>query len=364
MEKQTDKKSDLFTSFPVLTMKDWLSVASSEVGDADPLGKLSWKIDDDLKFLPLYTDTDVKKPSPAFHLESDFSARHWSNMPSVKVTDERIANEIALDHLNHEAEGVLFELTSHETNFAHLLNKIAWENCTVSFLAPTKASFADLLQLLISHTLSAQRINGAVFSRIEHMPQQRYHSAYRIHGIVIDNSSPAHEVAEALYKGAKLMEQAIESGHDAEQIQAQIAFMLPVGRQLFIDTAKLRALRMLWYQVVSAFGVSEYRLNRSYIHCYSEPWINEKFQPHGNMLKSTIAAISGISGGCNAITIVPEDSANNTMNRIARNIPRILMDESHLNKVNDPFAGSYAIEVITDEIAKKAWGLFQSLLTA
>jgi methylmalonyl-CoA mutase len=363
MKKQTDQKGNLFSSFPVLSMEEWASVAKSETGGGDPLDKLLWKPEDGLEFLPLYTGSDVKKASPPFHLASDFSARHWSNMPLVKVTDEQSANEVALDHLSHEAEGILFELSSPETNFAQLLENIAWENCTVSFIASAGSSYSDLSQLVTSHTLSAQRINGALFSRAGQTPQERYHASYRTHGIIIDSSSAVQEVAEALQKGAAIMDKAIESGHDAEIVQAKIAFMMPIGARLFLETAKFRALRMLWYQVVRAFGVNNFKLNDPYIHGYSAPWINAKFQPHGNMLKSTIAAIAGIGGGCNAVTIVPEDPENTTMNRIARNISRILLDESHLNKVNDPFAGAYAIEAMTDEIAKKAWGQFQSSIT-
>jgi methylmalonyl-CoA mutase len=78
------------------------------------------------------------------------------------------------------------------------------------------------------------------------------------------------------------------------------------------------------------------------------------------MIKSTTAAMASVLGGCDALTILPEDENNTTMNRIARNVSAILREESHLNKVADPLAGSYSMDTMVDAISKKAWTLFQS----
>ena len=78
------------------------------------------------------------------------------------------------------------------------------------------------------------------------------------------------------------------------------------------------------------------------------------------MLKSTVAAIAGTSGGANGLTIVPEDEQHPAMSRIARNTSVILKAESQLARVNDPFAGAYGVEVITDRIARDAWAAFQA----
>ena len=75
---------------------------------------------------------------------------------------------------------------------------------------------------------------------------------------------------------------------------------------------------MLWYQVTQAFGCATYDVNELHIHARCEPWISENFQPHGNMLKSTTAAISAICGGCNSLTIQGETYGNPVMERMAR----------------------------------------------
>jgi methylmalonyl-CoA mutase len=72
--------------------------------------------------------------------------------------------------------------------------------------------------------------------------------------------------------------------------------------------------------------------------------------------------MAAIAGGCDSITIEPEDATNETMNRMARNVSSILRDESHFSKVADPTAGSYYIDSLTEQLSEKAWSKFQSLM--
>ena len=77
------------------------------------------------------------------------------------------------------------------------------------------------------------------------------------------------------------------------------------------------------------------------------------------MISGTVAALAAVAGGCDSLTVVPEDENNATMARIARNVCNILREESHLTKVADPMAGAYAIEIIVNELAIAAWKDFQ-----
>ena len=94
-----------------------------------------------------------------------------------------------------------------------------------------------------------------------------------------------------------------------------------------------------------------------------EPWREERLQPHGNMISSSVAAIAAIAGGCDSLTIIPEDETNETMVRIARNVNNILREESHFGKVSDPIAGSYAIESMVHQLASEAWKDFQGSIS-
>jgi methylmalonyl-CoA mutase len=77
------------------------------------------------------------------------------------------------------------------------------------------------------------------------------------------------------------------------------------------------------------------------------------------MLKETTAAMAAILGGTNGLSLYPEEMDNVVMSRIARNTSHILREESHLNKVADPLAGSYLVENLMLEMAEKAWAKFQ-----
>ena len=79
------------------------------------------------------------------------------------------------------------------------------------------------------------------------------------------------------------------------------------------------------------------------------------------MLKSTSAALAAILGGCDALTVQPENE-NPMMARIARNVSSILREESHLSKVADPTAGSYYLESLTNQLAINAWKKFQNII--
>jgi methylmalonyl-CoA mutase len=80
------------------------------------------------------------------------------------------------------------------------------------------------------------------------------------------------------------------------------------------------------------------------------------------MIKATTAAMAAIAGGCDSLTITPEDESHETMSRIAINVSTILREESHISKVADPTAGSYYIDSLTHQLSEKAWEKFQSLV--
>jgi methylmalonyl-CoA mutase len=363
MKKSRDLNETLFEPFSIPSRSDWKSVASSEVGGEDALKKLTWTSKDDQKFLPIYSSEDIRelKSSIAFRLGSDLCARAWANMPEVQVTDEIEGNEIALQHLKNESEGAIFRVTEKTVNLPTLLKGIEWEHCSISFISEN-VGFNQTLETFIKESrYDARLISGAIFSRDpQHLPWTA--TSFRSLGITIDESTPVQEISVALMKGVKIIDQYIRTGGKAADAISRIAFLFPLGPDLITEVTKLKAIRRLWFQVVKAYGVNDCSFEDLYLHGYSAPWVNEKFQPHGNMLKSTISAIAGIAGGCNAITIRPEDSGNNMMARIARNTSHILLEESYLGKVSDPFAGSYAVEAITDELARKAWDRFQTML--
>ncbi len=168
----------------------------------------------------------------------------------------------------------------------------------------------------------------------------------------------AHAVQElgyALAAGAERLAQ-LAARQPVEAAAPQLEFEFAVGPTYFVEIAKLRAARLLWAQVVSAFGgkgealrmrlnVRTPRRNKSVLDRYT------------NLLRVTTEALSAILGGCDRLTVEPFGFDEH----LALNVQRILRDESHLDAVADPAGGSYYLETLTDAVARDAWKLFQEV---
>lgn len=357
----------LFESFSKPVKPDWAKAASAEISGADPAETLRWTTADQQNFEPYHSADDVANISYLQKFQLNGVAheapvpRTWANMPEVVVHDEQISNDTALEHLKLEAEGILFTTQGKGLNFAKLLADIQWEHCAISFLADPQFPLTELINYISDKNYKYDKLQGSLFwrDRVVLPPALPSHNGFHFAGIRIEANSPVQEVAEALVRGAATIEAFIAAGHKVTDVVRHIAFCMPLSTQLLPDISKLKALRVLWYQVVRAYGANDFSPGELYIHGYSDKWINEQFQPHGNMLKSTVAAIAAISGGVSGLTIIPEDNQHSMMTRIARNTSVILKAESQLARVNDPFAGAYSVEVMTDRIARDAWAEFQ-----
>jgi methylmalonyl-CoA mutase len=129
-----------------------------------------------------------------------------------------------------------------------------------------------------------------------------------------------------------------------------------IGSSYFTEVAKLRAARLLWAQVAAAFGVPS--LVR--IHARTSTLNKTLYDPYVNLLRVTTEALSAILGGCDTLTVSPFRFDAH----LAENVQHILREESDMDKVADPAAGSYYVEALTDELARAAWRLFQEIETA
>jgi methylmalonyl-CoA mutase len=365
-----DVKNGLFGVFPPTSKTDWLQAAATETNENDPLQSLQWQISDGLTFAPIYDVDDIKSLTYLQHFQfknelSAFSTpRHWLNIPNVSVTDASKANKVALDHLKNEADGLLFTLSKAYVDFQILLNQIEWPYCSLSFNVPTDFSVKYLKQYISQNNFQNEVLHGALFW--ENLPTELIALAdinnFKEYGLYIKASTPTDEIATALTQAVQFLYQMEKEGMAIKSVINNISFSMPVGNNFLVEISKLKSLRMLWYQVVQVFEVRSYQPQDLYIHTRSEPWINENFQPHGNLIKSTLSTMAAVAGGTNANTVYAEKETDKMANRIARNNSLVLREESHFGKVADPFAGAYAIEKMVDNISKAAWNKFQNMI--
>ena len=362
----------LHETFPASGKEDWLRTASQELTEKNTIENLIWKVDE-IKFYPYYEKEDVKNlaylkgfhnrlPDTTYH-----HARNWGNLSKITVTEERNANERALQYLATGADGILFDVSPGiDCNIQLLLEKIDWPSCTVSFLTPPDPKFAaKVLAYADQRKYDHSKLTGSIFWKsvpeIVALKQPTTQTLKRYHpfGILIPRSSPVQEISTSLEQAMHIMDAKTALGMEKESVFRSISLAFPCDENFFITIAKLKAIRLLWYQLSQAYEITSFSPEELHIHVISEKWIDEKFEPHGNMIKNTTHALASVLGGCNALTLIADEESNETMNRIARNVSILLKEESHVDKVADPVAGAYALECIVHALSQAAWSEFQ-----
>ena len=170
------------------------------------------------------------------------------------------------------------------------------------------------------------------------------------------------ELAFGLATGAAYFRALAAAGVPEDEIALRFVMALSLGSNLFMQIAKLRAARLLWDRVVSAFGVKPAPL---FIHGRSSIFNKSVLDPHTNMLRATSEGFAGVVGGVDSMHVAAFDETVRTPDefstRIARNIHVILAEECGFAEVADAAGGSWYVESLTVELAKNAWELFQEV---
>lgn len=186
---------------------------------------------------------------------------------------------------------------------------------------------------------------------------------------VLVNTAPYHnnganavqELAVAISTGAFLLQKLLENGWELKTALSKMVFHFAIGSQFFMETAKLRAARLLWDKTAEAFGaMAEDR--KMVISAETSMFTKTVFDPYVNLLRTGNEAFAAVLGGIQYLHTGTFDEASEKADsfseRIARNTQLILKSEAHLERVADPAGGSWYIETLTKELAEKAWDLF------
>jgi methylmalonyl-CoA mutase len=174
--------------------------------------------------------------------------------------------------------------------------------------------------------------------------------------------SEAQELAFALSTAIAYLRALETGGMNLDEARGVIFFRLAADQNQFLTTAKFRSLRKLWSRVEEACGLEP---KPAFVAAETAWRMMTKRDPHGNVVRGTIAALAAAVGGANAVAVLPFSAAlglpDAFARRIARNTQTILIEEANLYRVEDPAAGSGAIKALTDELCIAAWTLFQDI---
>ncbi|HTZ20026.1 MAG TPA: methylmalonyl-CoA mutase family protein [Opitutaceae bacterium] len=177
--------------------------------------------------------------------------------------------------------------------------------------------------------------------------------------------SATQELAFGLAAGVEYLRELQNRGTAPAIAAARCRFSFAIGPQFFTEIAKFRAFRLLWSRVVSAFGAKVEASAKSAVHARTGRGNKTVYDPQVNLLRVTTEALSAVLGGCDSLHIGPYDevagASGDFSRRIARNVHTLLAEEFHFTATADPAGGSWYVEKLTDELARKAWTLFQEI---
>ena len=173
------------------------------------------------------------------------------------------------------------------------------------------------------------------------------------------------ELAYTLADGLEYIREGIEAGMDIDSFAPRLSFFWAIGMDHFSEIAKLRAARMLWAKIVKKFNPKNQKSLALRTHCQTSGWSLTLQDPFNNVARTTIEAMAAAFGGTQSLHTNALDEAialpTDFSARIARNTQIYLQEETHITKTVDPWAGSYHVEALTENIANKAWKLIQEV---
>ena len=178
-------------------------------------------------------------------------------------------------------------------------------------------------------------------------------------------ANQALELAFTLADGKEYVKTAIAKGLDVDDFAGRLSFFWAIGMNFYLEVAKMRAARLLWWKIMTGFGAKNPKSLMLRTHCQTSGWSLTEQDPHNNVVRTTIEAMAAVFGGTQslhtnaldeAIALPTEFSA-----RIARNTQLIIQEETHITSVVDPWAGSYMMEKLTQEMADKAWAIIEEV---
>ena len=173
------------------------------------------------------------------------------------------------------------------------------------------------------------------------------------------------ELAYTLADGLEYIRTGLATGMKIDEIAPRLSFFWAIGMNHFMEIAKMRAGRMIWAKLVKQFEPKDDKSLALRTHCQTSGWSLTEQDPFNNVARTCIEAAAAAFGGTQSLHTNALDEAialpTDFSARIARNTQLYLQEETKITKTVDPWAGSYYVESLTNEIAKNAWKLIEEV---
>ncbi|HEY6025074.1 MAG TPA: methylmalonyl-CoA mutase subunit beta [Pseudolabrys sp.] len=387
--------------FPAATQADWRKLVEAALKGAAFDNRLVSKTYDGLRVEPLYARATGARPVAA-----RIPGAAWTLMQRVDHPDPKAANAQALQDLENGATGLTlvfagslnangYGMEATPATLARALDGVSLEaGITIDLnLSPPTRNAVQLFAALVKDRkispasvdlrASINPIGGLAASgaspkpwrelsktfsgTIRDLADQGFRGPFAVaDGRIIHNAggSEAQELAFAIAAAVDCLRALEASGVPLDRARGMIYFRMAADADEFLTIAKFRAVRKLWARIEQACGLTP---KPTYAVAETAWRMMTKRDPYVNMLRNTIAVAAAGLGGANSIVALPHTVAlglpDSFARRIARNTQLILLEESNLYRVEDPAAGSGAIEDLTSKLCASAWTQFQEIET-
>jgi methylmalonyl-CoA mutase len=178
-------------------------------------------------------------------------------------------------------------------------------------------------------------------------------------------ANQALELAFTLADGKEYVKTAIGSGLDVDEFAGRLSFFWAIGMNFYLEVAKMRAARLLWCRIMKGFEAKSPKSLMLRTHCQTSGWSLTEQDPYNNVVRTTIEAMAAVFGGTQSLHTNSFDEAialpTEFSSRIARNTQLIIQEETHITNVIDPWAGSYMMEKLTQDMADAAWTIIEEV---
>ncbi|MEM1216898.1 MAG: methylmalonyl-CoA mutase family protein [Bacteroidota bacterium] len=349
------------SSFAAQAKTDWEAKVVKDL-KGKPLDGLNWTLEGRTYGALFHADDHPASGSTRPQRQDN----QWTNGEWIKVGDISVANQQALAALQKGANAICFEW-SHAPNrseFSRVLEGIHLEWMTLHFAGSlgTQIILEQLLKEYVPlRSYDPARVNAYFLptGQLKQLPDLV--SVFNRYGLRLPkDTTPSQSIAQALDAANRLLQHWQDHDWSLAGHVRGLHFWWQPTDDYFVNIAQVRAFRLLWRQFLSAWQLPIRPLVLTAEVGYYGSDVNS------NKIKATSQAMSAVIGGVDQLFIAPSDepttSGGSTFTRrLALNIQHLLEQESYLQRVADPAAGSYFIETLTNDLAATAWGHFQQL---
>jgi methylmalonyl-CoA mutase len=377
----SEKETRLLAEFPPVSTEAWEAAIQKDLKGADYAKRLHWQTDEGITVKPYYRSEDLRgreflgtAPGQFPYTRGTNASANWKIREEIEVAGIAEANQSARRAIAKGADEIAFVGVKADADLPALLAGLS--GVAVHFIAGAEAP--ALLPCLIEH-MKQSPLCGS----IDYDPLANPAAAVVFALAVPDGFRPfgvdggrfheaggtaVQELGFALAAGVEALAALDSAALSAGVAAAKMFFTYTVGSNYFFEIAKFRAARLLWARAVSSFQPANVESAKAVIYARTARWNKTIYDPYVNMLRTSTEAMSAALGGVDSLAVgcfnETYQEPDEFSKHLARNTQIILKQEAWLDRVTDPAAGSYYIEVLTDSLAREAWKAFQEVEAA